>query len=116
MSQRKSLHHNIDSKQGCILNLPFKIINQNSQILEAAFPNMSDQPVANWESIIHKNVRASDGEASGNVVAVEGDTIFIESQGDKIHVQIPKSLVAGFNGAEVSLKVPRSELREYASK
>jgi hypothetical protein len=73
----------------------------------------SDQPVVDWESIIHKNVRAADGESSGNIVAVEGDTVFIESAGDRTHVQIPKSLVAGYNGAEVTLKVPRAELREY---
>ena len=73
----------------------------------------SDQPVADWDSIIHKNVRASDGQPAGNVVAVEGDTIFIESQGDRTHVQIPKSIVSGFNGAEVILNKPFGELREY---
>ncbi len=74
---------------------------------------MSTDPVPNWEDIVHKNVRASDGQPAGNVVAVEGDTIFVESQGDRTHVQYPKSLVAGFNGAEVILNKPLEELGKY---
>jgi hypothetical protein len=74
---------------------------------------MSTDPVPNWESIIHKNVRSSDGEPFGNVVAIEGDTIFIESQGDRTHRAIPKSLVGGFNGSEVTLKKPIEDLGDY---
>jgi len=76
---------------------------------------MPNQPIVNWESIIHKNVRAADGQPAGNVVAIEGDTVFIESQGDMTHVQIPKSIISGFNGAEVVLNKPFSELGEYAA-
>jgi hypothetical protein len=69
--------------------------------------------VLDWDSVIHKNVSSSDGEPAGNIVAVEGDMVFIESSGDRVHLQIPKSVVAGYNGAEVTLNKPRSELREY---
>jgi len=41
---------------------------------------MSTELIPNWESIIHKNIRSSDGESAGNVVAIKGHTIFIESQ------------------------------------
>ena len=74
---------------------------------------MPETPVANWESIIHKNVRSADGEDSGNVIAVEGDTILVDSEGDRGHFIIPKSLVADFNGAEVILNKPRAELYQY---
>ncbi|AFU58444.1 hypothetical protein Ngar_c15090 [Candidatus Nitrososphaera gargensis Ga9.2] len=60
---------------------------------------MPSEPVVDWDSIIHKNIRSSDGQPAGNVVAIEGDTILIESQGDPVHGAIPKSLVARFNGA-----------------
>jgi hypothetical protein len=74
---------------------------------------MSDEPVLNWEAIIHKNVRAADGEPAGNVVAIDGEGIHIESAGDRVHAIIPKSIVSGFNGAEVTLNKPFSELRQY---
>ena len=66
-----------------------------------------------WERVIHKNVRASDGQPAGNVVAIDEEGIHIESAGDRVHAIIPKSLVSGFNGAEVLLKKPYSELGEY---
>jgi len=37
--------------------------------------------VTDWNSIVHKNVRAADGEPIGNVVAVLGDAIHVETQG-----------------------------------
>ena len=77
---------------------------------------MSTDPVTNWESIIHKNVRSADGQDSGNVIAVEGDTILIDSEGDRAHFAIPKSLVDDFNGAEVILNKPRTELYQYRRK
>ncbi|HKI06764.1 MAG TPA: hypothetical protein VKA09_00050 [Nitrososphaeraceae archaeon] len=62
---------------------------------------MPDEPVADWDRVIHKNVRASDGEPAGTIVAVDSEGVHIESAGDRIHAIIPKSLVFGFNGAEV---------------
>ena len=75
--------------------------------------SMTNEQVADWEAIIHKNVRASDGQGAGNVVAVEDETIIIESAGNRVHAKYPKSLVEGFNGAEVILNKPFAELWQY---
>ena len=61
--------------------------------------------VANWDRIIHKNVRTLDNQGMGKVIAVpnEEDTIIISSQSGGEQCKIPKSFVSGFNGAEVLL-------------
>ena len=74
---------------------------------------MSDA-VVNWEAIIHKNVRSKDGQAAGNVVAIEGDIVIVISEGDRKEFDLPKSQVEGYNGAEVSLKITLKELEKYA--
>ena len=42
---------------------------------------MPDEPVADWDRVIHKNVRASDGEPAGTIVAVDNEGVHIESAG-----------------------------------
>jgi hypothetical protein len=74
---------------------------------------MSDEPVLDWDRVIHKNVRAADGEPAGTIVAVDTEGIHIESAGDRANAIIPKSLVSGFNGAEVFLNRPITELGQY---
>ena len=61
--------------------------------------------VVNWDRIIHKNVRTLDNQGMGRVIAVpnDGDTIIISSQSGGEQYKIPKSVVSGFNGAEVLL-------------
>src|SRR5215210_4506487 len=61
--------------------------------------------VANWDRIIHKNVRTLDNQGMGKVIAVpnDEDTIIISSQSGGEQYKIPKSFVSGFNGAEVLL-------------
>jgi hypothetical protein len=73
----------------------------------------ADDAVANWDSIIHKNVRSKDGQDAGNVDAIEGDTVVITSEGDRQEYNVPKSEIAGYNGAEVSLKIAFGELKKY---
>jgi hypothetical protein len=73
----------------------------------------ADDAVANWDSIIHKNVRSNDGQDAGNVDAIEGDTVVITSEGDRQEYNVPKSEIAGYNGAEVSLKIAFGELKKY---
>jgi hypothetical protein len=36
--------------------------------------NMSEPAVLDWDKIIHKNVRSSDGQDAGNVDAIDGDS------------------------------------------
>jgi uncharacterized protein (TIGR02271 family) len=61
--------------------------------------------VVNWDRIIHKNVRTLDNQDMGKVIAVpnDEDTIIISSQSGGEQYKIPRSLVSGFNGAEVLL-------------
>ena len=61
--------------------------------------------VVNWDRIIHKNVRTLDNQGMGKVIAVpnDEDTIIISSQSGGEQYKIPKSVVSGFNGAEVLL-------------
>ena len=58
-------------------------------------------------------VDSKDGQDSGKVDAVFGDTLVITSQGDRAEYKLPKSQVEGYNGAEVSLKVTLDELEKY---
>ena len=74
---------------------------------------MSEDAVVNWESIIHKNVRSKDGQDAGNVDAIEGNTVVITSEGDRKEYNLPKSQVAGYDGAEVLLKITFGELEKY---
>jgi hypothetical protein len=74
---------------------------------------MSNDPVVNWDSIVHKNVRSKDGQDAGNVDAIEVDTVIITSEGDRKEYNLPKSQVEGYNGAEVFLKITFGELEQY---
>jgi hypothetical protein len=74
---------------------------------------MSEDPVLNWDAIVHKNVRSKDGQDAGNVDATDADKIVIITEGARKEYNLPKSQVEGFNGAEVSLKVTISELEKY---
>jgi hypothetical protein len=74
---------------------------------------MSEDPVVNWDSIVHKNVRSKDGQDAGNVDAIVEDTVVITSEGDRKEYNLPKSQVEGYNGAEVFLKITFGELEQY---
>ena len=65
----------------------------------------STDAVANWDRIIHKNVRTLDNKGMGKVIAVpnDEDTIIVSSQSGSEQYRIPRSVVSGFNGAEVLL-------------
>ena len=71
--------------------------------------------IPNWEVIIHKNVRTSDGGDAGNVIEVEEDTLTLE-RGPTAEYVIPKSMVQGFDGSEVSLTISLKELNNLYRK
>jgi hypothetical protein len=53
-------------------------------------------------------VRSSDNDDRGNIIAIDKDSLFLMTGR---HVfKIPKSFVEGFNGSEVLLNVPSSEV------
>ena len=72
------------------------------------------KPVIDWDNNVHKNVRSREGEPVGNVVAILGDSIHVETQGSRGQYMIPKENVARFNGAEITLNVAVNELARFA--
>lgn len=74
---------------------------------------MSDPAVIDWNRIIHKNVRSKDMQGAGNVVAIDGDSVIISTQGAQHQYKIPKSHVEGYNGAEVFLDIAVSDMSSF---
>jgi hypothetical protein len=74
---------------------------------------MSDPAVIDWDRIIHKNVRSKDMQGAGNIVAIDGDSVIISTQGAQHQYKIPKSHVEGYNGAEVFLDIAVSEMSSF---
>ena len=87
----------------------------NAKIIFAPLQFMSEgkNPVIDWDNTVHKNVRSKEGEPVGNVVAILGDSIHVETQGSRGQYMIPKENVAGFNGAEVTLNIAIEELGKF---
>src|SRR5579884_3106557 len=75
----------------------------------------NNSPVVDWDRILHKNVRGSDNEAIGKVIAIpdDRDTIILTTEGSRGEYEIPKSKVQGFNGAEVILDLPAADISSY---
>ena len=73
---------------------------------------MSDR-VENWESVVHKTVRSSEGDLMGNVDGVDENSIFVSTEGGRSNYKIPKHIVHGFDGHEVSLNVRKAELERF---
>lgn len=64
--------------------------------------------IQNWDRLVLKGVRSSDGEDMGNIISIDKDSLFLMTGR---HVfKIPKSFVQGFNGSEVSLNVQATEV------
>jgi hypothetical protein len=69
--------------------------------------------VENWESIIHKTVRAKDGHLIGSVDAVDETAVLISTEGARTHYRIPKHIVESFDGHEVILNAPSIKLGRF---
>ena len=69
---------------------------------------MSDS-VANWESVIQKTVRSSEG----SVDAIDENSILVSTEGERTRYKIPKHIVQGFDGHQVSLNVQKAELERF---
>jgi hypothetical protein len=74
--------------------------------------SMSDPVIQRWERVIHKNVRSNDRIDIGNVISESGDT-FTVMQGASREYNIPKSAVEGFDGSELYLSIPYTEVLKY---
>jgi hypothetical protein len=73
---------------------------------------MSEPVIRHWDRVIHKNVRSNDRVDIGNVISEAGDT-FTVMQGASREYNIPKSAVEGFDGSELYLSIPYSEVQRY---
>ncbi|HZC21432.1 MAG TPA: DUF2171 domain-containing protein [Nitrososphaeraceae archaeon] len=73
---------------------------------------MSDS-VSNWESTIQKTVRSSEGNLIGNVDAIDGNSILVSTEGGRTRYKIPKHIVRGFDGHQVSLNVQKAQLERF---
>jgi len=74
---------------------------------------MSEPAVLDWDRIVHKNVRSSDGQDAGNIDAIDADSVVIITDGAMKEYKVSKSQVDGYNGAEVFLKLTIGELEKY---
>lgn len=64
--------------------------------------------IQNWDRLVLKGVRSTEYEDMGNIIAIDKDSLILMTGR---HVfKIPKSFVQGFNGSEVSLNVPATEV------
>ena len=73
---------------------------------------MSEPIIQRWERVIHKNVRSKDRIDIGNVISESGET-FTVMQGASREYNIPKTAVEGFDGSELYLSIPFSEILRY---
>ena len=73
---------------------------------------MAEPVIQHWERVIHKNVRSKDRVDIGNVISESGDT-FIVMQGASREYNIPKSAVEAFDGSELYISIPFSEVLSY---
>ena len=71
--------------------------------------------IADWEAIIHKTVRSSNGNLIGSVDAVDDNSILVSTEGAKTRYKIPKHVVQGFDGHQVSINVQKPELERFKS-
>jgi hypothetical protein len=83
---------------------------------EVVSTRTEELPIGDWTRILHKNVRSMDGEPVGNVVALYPNTFHVETQGSRMAYDIPKNEVEGFDGAEVRLKAPITDLERYVTR
>ena len=53
---------------------------------------MSDR-VSNWESVVHKTVRSSEGNLIGNVDGVDENSVFVSTEGGRTNYKISNILL-----------------------
>ena len=73
---------------------------------------MSEPVIQHWERVIHKNVRSKDRVDIGNIISESGET-FTVMQGASREYNIPKSAVEAFDGSELYISIPFSEVLRY---
>lgn len=74
---------------------------------------MSNNAVENWESVIHKSIRASDGSLVGSVDAVDDNSVLVSTEGTHTRYKIPKHTIEGYDGHEVFLNIDKIKLERF---
>lgn len=69
--------------------------------------------IADWEAIIHKTVRSSNGNLIGSVDAVDDNSILASTEGARTRYKIPKHVVQDFDRHQVSINVQKPELERF---
>jgi hypothetical protein len=99
------------------LNERVPLIERDRQVSSSNMNSTSlTTAVEDWDSIIHKGVRTVDGQAIGNVTAVNADFIIITSEGAREEYNIPKNEVDSFNGSEVILNISNDRVSQFKVK
>jgi hypothetical protein len=73
---------------------------------------LEEPVIQRWDRVIHKGVRTNDGEPVGFIAAEEEGAIFVLASRFKEY-RIPKAHVSSFDGSNVHLDLPLSELTQY---
>jgi len=73
---------------------------------------MREPAVLRWDKVIHKSARTEDGEPVGYIAAEDSSSIIVLSSRFREYT-IPKSHVKAFDGSQVHLDFPYSELDRY---
>ena len=55
-----------------------------------------------------KIVRSSEGNLIGNVDTVDGNSILVLTEGGRARFKIPKRIIQGFDGHQVSLNIQKA--------
>lgn len=70
------------------------------------------EAVLNWDSVIHKGVRTSDGNPLGYIAADDEQAIYVLSSRFR-NYRIPKTNVQSFDGSTVRLNIDYGAIKEY---
>jgi hypothetical protein len=76
---------------------------------------MSNEPVVDWDATFKKGVRTQDGQDAGIVVGVSSGYVIVQ-KGVTRELLIPKHKVEGFDGNELTLSIPKQDLKKYEMK
>ena len=73
---------------------------------------LSEPPVLNWDSVIHKVARTKDGDPAGYIAADDEKSIYILSSRFREY-RVPKRQVLAFDGSAVLINLESGELSRY---
>jgi hypothetical protein len=76
---------------------------------------LEEPVILNWDRVIHKGVRTQDGQPVGYIAADDEHSIIILASRFKEY-DIPKLRVKAFDGSQVYVDFPISELEQYRIK